>query len=177
MLNARRQRATGLVRQSLVLAVSRSRNMALVEGLIETLRTDESGRHLLAIIEILGWRRENAAVTSLRQRLDASYSVTARRAALMALGRIGHESALEDVAECLDEPELLEVAALSLLHLGDWRGIDAILGLHERPKAHHTYGELVGRYESNYFIYFHRWLVKIHRLPSALFLVWVTSET
>ncbi|MGC6507900.1 MAG: hypothetical protein ACON4U_05750 [Myxococcota bacterium] len=149
------ERATGLVRQSLVQAVSRSRNMALVEGLIETLRTDESGRHLLAIIEILGWRRENAAVTSLRQRLDASYSVTARRAALMALGRIGHESALEDVAECLDEPELLEVAALSLLLLGDWRGIDAMAqALHERPESTpYTYGELVGRYGGrNYFI-------------------------
>ena len=149
------ERATGLVRHALVQAVSRSRNMALVESLIEALRTDETGRHMLAIIEILGWRREKAAVTTLRQRLDARYSVTARRAALLALGRIGHESALEDVADCLDEPELLEVAALSLLLLGDWRGIDAMAqALHEQPEsAPYTYGELVGRYGGrNYFI-------------------------
>ena len=163
------ERATGLVRQALVQAVSRSRNMALVESLIEALRTDDTGRHMLAVIEILGWRRENAAVSTLRQRLDARYSVTARRAALLALGRIGHDSALEDIAECLDEPELLEFAALSLLLLGDWRGIDAMAQmLHEQPQnAPYTYGELVGRYGGrNYFLLLSQ--VAQHDSPAAL---------
>lgn len=149
------ERATGLVRQALIQAVSRSRNMALVEGLVDVLRSDNGGRHLLAVTEILGWRRENAAVTTLRQRLTDSFSITSRRSTLLALGRIGNDSVIDDIVRCLGTPELLEACALSLLLLGDWRGLDALAqALHESPESvPYTFGELVGRYGGrNYFL-------------------------
>lgn len=142
------ERATGAVRQALIHAVSRSRNMALVEGLIKVLRNDEPGRHLLAVIEILGWRREAAAVSSLRQRLDPKYSLKSRKTVLRALGRIGNQSVTDDLCDLLDEPDLLEECALSLLLLGEWQGLDALAQyLHLHPeKAPYTFGELVGRH-------------------------------
>lgn len=129
-------------------ALARSPNAALVDGLMETVEAPggEPGA-VAAAAEVLGWRRELAAGTALRALLVPEHSFVVRRAAVQALGRIGDREAVGDLMGVLEVPQLEEAVAISLLLLGDRRGID----FHGQALAAGSElatppGEIVGRY-------------------------------
>lgn len=143
------QRVDGIPLRALQGAIARSPNAALVDGLLRCVEDPRSvpSQAVAAAAELLGLRRERCAVGALL-RLAASGSPVRRRAAVVALGRIGDRRAVDGVAAALDEPKLAEVAALSLLMLGDRRGVDfhgrALVD--ERTDLSGHPGEIVGRY-------------------------------
>lgn len=144
------QRVDGHAWKALQGAIARSPNAALVHGLLEHLEvpTGKPAPALAAAAELLGLRRESHAVGPLLQLARRPHSPTVRKAAIVALGRIGDRRALEVVAEGLPEPKLAEAAALALLLLGDRRGLDfhgkALVERSTDPSS--LPGEIVGRY-------------------------------
>jgi len=128
-------------------ALARSPNAALVDGLLEAIEKPGEPGAVAAATEVLGWRRERTASEPLRALLGPQHSFVVRRAAAQALGRIGDREAVEDLLNILDVPQLEETVAISLLLLGDRRGVDfhgqalaSGLELSTPP------GEIVGRY-------------------------------
>jgi HEAT repeat protein len=128
-------------------AVTRSPNAALVDGLLQAVENPGENQGLAAAVEIMGWRREVAAVPSLLKLLQAEHSPLVRKAVAAALGRIGDARAQALLLSNISDPELGEEAAVALLLLGDRRGVDyhaqclaAGKGLDAAP------GEIVGRY-------------------------------
>ncbi|MBT3222426.1 MAG: hypothetical protein HN348_25415, partial [Proteobacteria bacterium] len=144
------QRVEGNARRALQGAMCRSANAALVDGLLTCVEMPQkhTSHAVAAATELLGLRREATALHPLIDLAKAGNRPIARKAAVVALGRIGNRSAVEVIAEALEEPTIAEQAALSLLMLGDRRGID----FHSRALAEHRMdlsghpGELVGRY-------------------------------
>ena len=141
-------RPGGMAGRALVGAMARSPNAALVDGLLEALEDGTDPRSLSAAAEVLGWRREPAAVGVLRRHATPGSSPLLRKASIVALGRIGAPAAIDDLLPALDEPDLAESAAIALLLLGEWRGIDdqAQALTSQRPGASRSLGEIVGRY-------------------------------
>lgn len=142
------ERPGGVAARVLVGALARSPNAAVVDGLLTALdaAVDPGGIALAA--EVLGLRREPAAVATLRSLLASPASPTVRRAAVEALGRIGDPACIDDLLLTLDEPELAGEAATALLLLGDWQGVDSqaqALASRRSTQARHL-GEIVGRY-------------------------------
>ena len=142
-------RPTGVAGRALVGAMARSPNAALVNGLLEALENggiDPSGMALAA--EVLGWRREPAAAPVLRRLMSTGNPPTVRKAAIVALGRIGDQEATPALLETLDEPDLSEETSTALLLLGEWQGVDAQAQAlaARRPNAPASLGEIVGRY-------------------------------
>ena len=140
----------GDARRALRGALSRSRNAALVDGLLSCVENPD--RHpataVAASAEVLGLRREHAALQPLMRLIEVGSNPLARKASVVALGRIGERRAADRLAPTLDEPALAEAAALALLMLGDRRGIDfhaRALSERGRKLSGHP-GELVGRY-------------------------------
>lgn len=128
-------------------ALTRSPNASLVDGLLRMIEEPGEPRGVAAAAEILGWRREPSAVAPLLGLLGRSHSPQVRREAVVALGRIGDRSTVDALVELLDEADLAEELAVSLLLLGDRRGVDfhgqalaSGLDLASPP------GEIVGRY-------------------------------
>ncbi len=128
-------------------ALTRSPNAALVDGLLRTIEQPGEPRGVAAAAEILGWRREQSAVAPLLSLLGRTHSPQVRREAVVALGRIGDRDAVDALVALLDEADLAEELAVSLLLLGDRRGVDfhgqalaSGLELASPP------GEIVGRY-------------------------------
>ena len=144
------QRAVdGAAKRALQGAIARSPNAALVDGLLQTIESSEVPAPAVAeAAELLGLRREKAAVAALRRLAGPQANPIARKAAVIALGRIGEAGAIPQLLAALDEPKLAEAAALSLLLLGDRRGVD----FHGRALAEGrrdlsgSPGEIVGRY-------------------------------
>jgi HEAT repeat protein len=142
-------RVDGAARAALLGALQRSPNAALVDGLLGCVEDPNSVEPaaVAAAAEVLGLRRESEAVAALRELAKGANAVL-RKAAIVALGRIGAREAAPDLVPALDEPALSEAAGLGLLLLGDRRGLDyharalteGRLGLGGQP------GELVGRY-------------------------------
>lgn len=131
-------------------AIARAPNAALVDGLLRCVEQPRShpSHAVAAAAELLGLRREPAAVRPLVALGGPGAGPVTRRAAIVALGRIGNRSAVECVARALEEPKLAEQAALALLMLGDRRGVDfhgKALIEHRADLSGHP-GELVGRY-------------------------------
>lgn len=141
-------RPDGLAGRALVGAMARSPNAALVDGLLEALEDGTDPSSLALAAEVLGWRREPAAVSVLRRHAAPGSSPLLRKASIIALGRIGDPAAVTDLLPSLDEPELAEASAIALLLLGEWRGIDdqAQALASQRPGASRSVGEIVGRY-------------------------------
>jgi HEAT repeat protein/predicted negative regulator of RcsB-dependent stress response len=129
-------------------ALSRSRNMALVDGILKLLEVGENSVGVAMAAEVMGWRRQRESVPLLLRRLRRGQNINVRRAAVVALGRIGDPSAVEALLPCIEEPELTEQAAVALLLLGEWKGLDeqAQALAHQKPNASQTLGEIVGRY-------------------------------
>lgn len=128
-------------------ALARSPNAALVDGLLAAVETPAEPNAVASAAEVLGWRRETAAVDALRGLLGTGHSFIVRRAAAQALGRIGDRTAVEDLLEVLEVPQLEETVAISLLLLGDRHGVD----FHGQALANGEElgsppGEIVGRY-------------------------------
>ena len=140
----------GAAHRSLQGAIARSPNMALVDGLLSVV--EDNGQHpaqsVAEAAEILGMRRETAAVPVLTRLLHEGTHPVVRKAAVTALGRIGERSVVDALAAALSQPSLAEPAALALLMLGDRRGIDfhgrALSG--DRSDLSGSPGEIVGRY-------------------------------
>lgn len=144
------QAVDGPAHRALQGAIARSPNAALVDGLLRCVERPREvpGRAVAAAAELLGLRREPAAVRPLLRLVEPGQAPSARKAAVVALGRIGERRAADAILPCLDEPALAEAAALALLMLGDRRGIDfhgrALLEARTDLSGHP--GELVGRY-------------------------------
>lgn len=144
------QRVDGHAWRALQGAIARSPNAALVHGLLEHLEVPagKPAPALAAAAELLGLRRESHAVGPLLVLAQRPHSPTVRKAAIVALGRIGDRRALPTVADALPDPNLAEAAALSLLLLGDRRGVDfhgkALVDRRGDPSS--LPGEIVGRY-------------------------------
>jgi hypothetical protein len=116
----------GVARRALMGAMARSPNAALADGL---LRCIEGPSHIPATAvalaaEVLGMRKEGEAVRPLVRLAEDAAHPLSRKAAIAALGRIGQRGAVDIIAAALEDPALAEQAALSLLMLGDRRGID-----------------------------------------------------
>ena len=143
------QRVDGVPLRALQGAIARSPNAALVDGLLRCVEQPNSvpSQAAAAAAELLGLRRERCAVSALL-RLASAGSPLRRRAAVVALGRIGDRRAVDGLLGCLDEPKLAEAAALALLMLGDRRGVDfhgRALTEQRTDLSGHP-GEIVGRY-------------------------------
>ena len=142
-------RPAGAVGRALVGAMARSPNAALVDGLLEALTQpgmEPTGVALAA--EVLGWRREAAAVPVLRSLLEPGCARTIRKAAVIALGRIGDHASTDALVELLDDPGLSEEVSTALLLLGEWQGVDAQAQAltSRKPSMPAAVGEIVGRY-------------------------------
>ena len=128
-------------------AITRSPNAALADGLLSSIEGPQQGRTLSAAVEVLGWRREEAALPRLLVLAGEGNSLPVRQAAVVALGRIGARSAVDALLPALSEPRMAANAAVALLLLGDRRGVD----FHAQSLAAGTEldsapGEIVGRY-------------------------------
>ena len=141
-------RLGGLAGRALVGAVARSPNAALVDGLLEALDGGFDPKGMALAAEVLGWRRERAAVETLLGLTGKDANPTVRKAAVIALGRIGDPRAIDQLVEMLDEPELAEETSVALLLLGEWQGVNAQAQalVSERPGLSRSLGEIVGRY-------------------------------
>ena len=141
-------RPQGYAGRALVGAMARSPNAALVDGLLHALDGGFDPAGMAAAAEVLGWRREPEAVPVLRRLLSSHTPRTARRAAVVALGRVGDPVAVDDILGLLDEPGLEEEVSTALLLLGEWQGVDSqAQALASRgPRGSASHGEIVGRY-------------------------------
>jgi len=128
-------------------AITRSPNIALVDSLLGVIEGQESTHDISGVIEVLGWRREAAAVKQLVALASDTNPFTTRRAAIVALGRIGDRSAVEVLLGALQDSRLAGEAAVALLLMGDRRGVDfhaqSLAAGNELDRAP---GEIVGRY-------------------------------
>ncbi len=144
------RRVEGHAWRALVGAVARSPNAALVDGLLTCLESPRAhpAPSVAVAAELVGLRRERAAVPALIELVRPEASPISRKAALTALGRVGDRSQAHHLVPALDEPALAETAAIALLLLGDRRGVDFhARALHaDRRDLAGSPGEIVGRY-------------------------------
>jgi len=140
----------GTMEKALEGAIARSPNAALVDGLLRAVEhaAEHPANSVAAAAELLGLRREQAAVKPLVQLASNLRSPSARKAAIVALGRIGDRSVVDALVPALADSRTAEHAALALLMLGDRRGVDfhARALVEERTDLSGSPGEIVGRY-------------------------------
>jgi len=156
LLEVRPQGAPG---RALVGAMARSPNAALVDGLLEALDGGFDPEGMAAAAEVLGWRREAAAAPVLRRLVHPEQHRSVRKAAVVALGRVGDAAAIDVLLPLLDAADLAEETSTALLLLGEWRGVDARAQAlaRRRPDAPRSLGEIVGRYGGpNYLLLLYR---------------------
>lgn len=140
----------GTARKALHGAIVRSGNAALVDGLLSCIEAASQwpADAVASAAEILGLRREREAVAALTSLAGPRSNPISRKAAVVALGRVGERSVVDTILLALDEPSLAEQAAIALLLLGDRRGVD----FHGRALSQGrkdlstSPGEIVGRY-------------------------------
>jgi tetratricopeptide (TPR) repeat protein len=152
-------RPQGLPGQALVAAMARSPNAALVDGLLEALEGGFDPEGMAAAAEVLGWRREVTAAPVLRKLVSAKQHRSVRKAAIVALGRVGDRSAVDVLLPLLDASDLAGETSTALLLLGEWRGVDARAQTlaRQRPDSPRSLGEIVGRYGGpNYLLLLYR---------------------
>jgi len=145
-----RRAVSGNARRALQGAIARSPNAALVDGLLSHIEAPEESiaPAVAEAAELLGMRRERAAIRPLLRLAEKGSHPLSRKSAIVALGRIGDRRVVERLVTCLDEPLLAEQAALALLMLGDRRGVD----FHGRALNDGCHdltgnpGEILGRY-------------------------------
>lgn len=116
----------GASRRALQGAIARSPNASLVDGLLTCIErpSEYPGPSVAEAAELLGLRREGVALPALANLAAPGGNPVARRAAVIALGRVGDRKLADHIAPALQDPALAEHAALSLLMLGDRRGLD-----------------------------------------------------
>ena len=139
----------GVMLRALQGAIARSPNAALVDGLLQCVERpgESTARAVSAAAELLGLRREPAAVQALCALVKNSSPVS-RKSAITALGRIGERRVAEEIVPSLKDPRLAEASALALLMLGDRRGVDfhGQALVEQRTDLSGSPGEIVGRY-------------------------------
>lgn len=142
-------RPDGAAGRALVGAMARSPNAALVDGLLEALEGGFDPAGMAAAAEVLGWRREQAAVPVLTRLLGDATPRSVRKAAVAALGRVGDPDVIDAMMPLLDVPGMEAEVGTALLLLGEWRGVDAQAQALAHPRGKdgsRSRGELVGRY-------------------------------
>ena len=141
-------RTGGLAGRALISSMARSPNAALVDGLLEALEKNSEPTGVASAVEILGWRREPAAMEALKSMTAETVNPTIRKAAIIALGRLGNPDAIDALLPAMDDPELAEATSVALLLLGEWRGVDyqAQALTAQKPGMSRSLGEIVGRY-------------------------------
>jgi tetratricopeptide (TPR) repeat protein len=141
-------RTGGLAGRALISSMARSPNAALVDGLLEAIEQGREPTGIAAAAEILGWRREPTATSALMRLAGKEVNPTVRTAAIVALGRIGDQEAIDSLLPAMDDSELAEAASVALLLLGEWRGVDyqAQALTAQKPGMSRSLGEIVGRY-------------------------------
>jgi len=151
-----RRVSDGPARRALQGAIARSPNAALVDGLLSVVeRSHEHPAPAVAeAAELLGLRGERAAVDALCAIAAPGANPTARKAAIVALGRIGDRRVVEHLLPALEDNNLAEVAALALLTLGDRRGVDfhGRALSEDRRDLSGSPGEIVGRYGGSSYL-------------------------
>jgi len=144
------QSVKGAARRALQGAVARSPNAALVDGLLRCVEdpTQFPAPVVAEAAEALGLRQEHHAISALVKLASPTANPISRKAAITALGRIGDRSQVDVIIPALDDQSLEEAAALSLLMLGDRRGVDfhARALTENRQGLSGSPGEIVGRY-------------------------------
>jgi HEAT repeat protein len=139
--------------------MARSPNAALVDGLLEALEGGFDPEGMAAAAEVLGWRREVAAASVLCGLVKPQQHRSVRKAAVVALGRVGARDAVDVLLPLLDADDLAEETSTALLLLGEWRGVDARAQAlaHRHRDAPRSLGEIVGRYGGpNYLLLLYR---------------------
>lgn len=144
----------GLAGRALAGALARSPNAALVSGLLEILEAGRDPTAMATAAEVLGLRREAAALDVLRVLASSNSHRSARRAAIVAIGRVGDPVAAEDLLPALDSPDLAEETSIALLLLGDITGVDyQAQELASRASAAGRFaGEIVGRFGGSSYL-------------------------
>ncbi len=151
-----RKTTEGPARRALQGAIARSPNAALVDGLLSVVEAphDHPSQAVAEAAELLGWRGEKAARDPLCRLAAPGANPIARKAAVIALGRLGEREMVDHLLPALQEPSLAEAAALALLTLGDRRGVDfhaqALSG--DRRDLNGSPGEIVGRYGGSAYL-------------------------
>lgn len=105
-------------------AITRSPNMAMVDGLLQCLEGEEDPTVLARAAEVLGWRRETEAAPRLTHLVSHSANLRVRRNAVLALGRMPYPPAISAIMTAMEEPDLAGVSALALLLLGERQAVD-----------------------------------------------------
>jgi tetratricopeptide (TPR) repeat protein/HEAT repeat protein len=138
----------GIAKRAIIGAMARSPNAALVDGLLEALEGTPDPQALASAIEVLGLRREPMALEPIKRLALPGNKPTARKAAIVSLGRIGDISSIDQLIPSLEESELAEETSVALLLLGEWQGVDfqAQSLAAQRPGMTRSLGEIVGRY-------------------------------
>ncbi|MBN2797874.1 MAG: hypothetical protein JXX28_01890 [Deltaproteobacteria bacterium] len=143
-------RLQGIPLDALKGAIARSPNAALVDGLLQAVEDAERfpPQTVAIACEILGLRKEDVAFAPLTHLVSPSAPPSARKAGIIALGRLGRREARDYLVPALTVPQLAEVASLALLMLGDTRGLPFHAeALHRRRTDLGTVpGEILGRY-------------------------------
>ncbi|MCB9746266.1 MAG: HEAT repeat domain-containing protein [Alphaproteobacteria bacterium] len=135
------------VARALKASITRSPNASLVDGLLSAVESPGEPGATANAAEVLGWRRELSAAPALTRLTAESNPLRVRRAAIVALGRIGHREAIEPLLDALETSALAEDAAVALLLLGDRRGVDFHgQALASGMELDNPPGEIVGRY-------------------------------
>jgi tetratricopeptide (TPR) repeat protein len=142
------QKLPDLPTRALRSAVTRSPNAALVDGLLAAVEQPGESQGLAAAVEIMGWRRERAAVPALLRLIQGeSQSPPVRKAVVAALGRVGDVRAQEVLLSTISDADLGADAAIALLLLGDRQGVDYHAQcLAAGAELDAAPGEIVGRY-------------------------------
>lgn len=142
------QNLPDLPKRALRSAVTRSPNAALVDGLLAAVENPGESQGLAAAVEIMGWRREQAAVPALLRLIQGeTQSPPVRKAVVAALGRVGDVRAQELLLSTIADADLGAEAAIALLLLGDRRGVDYHAQcLAAGAELDAAPGEIVGRY-------------------------------
>jgi tetratricopeptide (TPR) repeat protein len=138
----------GLAGRALISSMARSPNAALVDGLLDALEKSSEPTGIASAAEILGWRREPAALQALLRLARTGVNPTVRQSAIIALGRLGDPVAIETLLPAMEIAELAEPTSIALLLLGEWRGVDyqAQALTAQKPNMSRSLGEIVGRY-------------------------------
>jgi tetratricopeptide (TPR) repeat protein len=140
----------GPAQRALQGAIARSPNVALTDALLDVLERAAAhpAQAVAEAAEVVGLRREKAALPSLVKLAAPGAHPVVRRAAIVALGRVGDPDTADVIDGALPDPGLSEPAAVALLLLGDRRGVDfhgrALAG--DRRDLTGSPGEIVGRF-------------------------------
>ena len=145
----------GLAKEGFVQILSRTKNIPVSIGLLSFLENPESSFDTrIMAVEILGWRREEAAIPFLIMLLHDTKSSRMRREVVKSLGRIRNRKVVPELLRHTNDTQISGELSLALLLLGehsalDWHAQSLAAGMN-RKNVH--LGSLVGRYGGSAYL-------------------------